>query len=150
MKNLFSKIFNTDNNDEQINEKDITLVCAALLIEIALADKVLEETELETLKDVLIKEFSVSGSDIDEMIASAKDDVADATSLYEFTREINDSFEYENKCKLIESMWRIAYADGNVDKYEEHIIRKVSNLIYVSHSDFINSKLKVDTENENS
>ena len=47
-------------------------------------------------------------------------------------------------------MWRIAYADGNVDKYEEHIIRKVSNLIYVSHSDFINSKLKINTENESS
>ncbi len=149
MKNLFSKIFKA-NNEEEINEKDITLTCAALLIEIALADKVLEKTELETLKNVLINEFSVSESDLEEMITSAKDDVSDATSLYEFTREINDNFEYKNKCNLIDSMWRIAYADGNVDKYEEHIIRKVSNLIYVSHSDFINSKLKVDTENENS
>ena len=150
MKNLFSKIFDSDKNDNEVNEKDITLVCAALLIEIALADKILEETELETLKKVLIKDFSVSESDIDEMITLAKDNVSDATSLYEFTREINDNFEYENKCKLIESMWRIAFADGNVDKYEEHIIRKVSNLVYVSHNDFINSKLKINKENESS
>ena len=150
MKNLFSKIFDSDKNDNEVNEKDITLVCAALLIEIALADKILEETELETLKKVLIRDFSVSESDIDEMITLAKDNVADATSLYEFTREINDNFEYENKCKLIESMWRIAFADGNVDKYEEHIIRKVSNLVYVSHNDFINSKLKINKENESS
>ena len=65
----------------------------------------------------------------------------DSTSLYEFTRDINDNFDAAERVRLIESMWKIAYADGNIDKYEEHIIRKVSNLIYVAHSDFIKAKL---------
>ena len=53
------------------------------------------------------------------------------------------------RIKLIESMWKIAYADGNIDKYEEHIIRKVSNLIYVAHSDFIKAKINAKESNEN-
>ena len=63
--------------------------------------------------------------------------------LYEFTKLINDSYDYEQKVELIENMWRIAFSDKRLDKYEDHLIRKVSELIYVSHSDFIKTKLKV-------
>ena len=75
--------------------------------------------------------------------------VDDSTSLYEFTRDINDNFDSNERIKLIESMWKIAYADGNIDKYEEHIIRKVSSLIYVALSDFIQAILNVKEKNEN-
>jgi uncharacterized tellurite resistance protein B-like protein len=56
---------------------------------------------------------------------------------------INDSYDYEQKIELIENMWRIAFSDKRLDKYEDHLIRKVSELIYVSHSDFIKTKLKI-------
>ena len=68
---------------------------------------------------------------------------------YEFTRVINDDFSFEEKYDLIKSMWEIAFADGNVDKYEEYVIRKVSDLIYISHPDFIESKQKAKREYEN-
>ena len=85
--------------------------------------------------------LKIENDEVDELIAFAKENVKDSTSLYEFTRDINDSFSAEQRIQLIESMWKIAYADGNIDKYEEHIIRKVSNLIYVAHSDFIKAKI---------
>ena len=106
-----------------------------------MADEVLDESELQALKNTLQKDFLIDEDEIDELINLAKENVQDSTSLYEFTRDINDNFDATERVKLIESMWKIAYADGNIDKYEEHIIRKVSNLIYVAHSDFINAKL---------
>ena len=66
-----------------------------------------------------------------------------ATSLYEFTRLINDHYSKEQKLLLIQSMWRVAYADNDLNKYEERLIRQVSDLIHVSHSDFMKMKMKV-------
>ena len=106
-----------------------------------MADEILDDKEIDALKITLIKDFKIENDEVDELIAFSKENVKDSTSLYEFTRDINDSFSAEQRIQLIESMWKIAYADGNIDKYEEHIIRKVSNLIYVAHSDFIKAKI---------
>ncbi len=140
--NFFKKIFKTEESEKPtIDDKTSTKACIALLLETSMADEVLDESELMALKNTLQKDFQINEDEIDELIDLAKENVEDSTSLYEFTRDINDTFDAAERVKLIESMWKIAYADGNIDKYEEHIIRKVSNLIYVAHSDFIKAKL---------
>ena len=140
--NFFKKIFQTEESkDFIIDDKTSTKACVALLLETSMADEILDESELMALKNTLQKDFQINENEIDELINLAKENVEDSTSLYEFTRDINDNFDAAERVKLIESMWKIAYADGNIDKYEEHIIRKVSNLIYVAHSDFIKAKL---------
>ncbi len=140
--NFFKKIFQTEESDDPtIDDKTSTKACVALLLETSMADEILDESELMALKNTLQKDFQINEDEIDELIDLAKENVEDSTSLYEFTRDINDNFDSAERVKLIESMWKIAYADGNIDKYEEHIIRKVSNLIYVAHSDFIKAKL---------
>ena len=140
--NFFKKIFQTDESkDPVVDDKTSTKACIALLLETSMADNILDESELMALKNTLQKDFQINEDEIDELIDLAKENVEDSTSLYEFTRDINDNFDAAERVKLIESMWKIAYADGNIDKYEEHIIRKVSNLIYVAHSDFIKAKL---------
>ena len=140
--NFFKKIFkNEESEDPIIDDKTSTKACVALLLETSMADEILDESELMALKNTLQKDFQINEDEIDELIDLAKENVEDSTSLYEFTRDINDNFDAAERVKLIESMWKIAYADGNIDKYEEHIIRKVSNLIYVAHSDFIKAKL---------
>ena len=140
--NFFKKIFQTENSESPtIDDKTSIKACIALLLETSMADEILDESELMALKNTLLKDFLIDEDEIDELINLVKENVEDSTSLYEFTRDINDNFEAVERVKLIESMWKIAYADGNIDKYEEHIIRKVSNLIYVAHSDFIKAKL---------
>ena len=140
--NFFKKIFNTEESENiEIDDKTAIKACIALLLETSMADEILDDKEIEALKNTLIKDFNIENDEVDELIAFAKVNVEDSTSLYEFTRDINDSFSAEQRIQLIESMWKIAYADGNIDKYEEHIIRKVSNLIYVAHSDFIKAKI---------
>ncbi len=140
--NFFKKIFQTENSESPtIDDKTSIKACIALLLETSMADEILDESELMALKNTLLKDFLIDEDEIDELINLVKENVEDSTSLYEFTRDINDNFDAVERVKLIESMWKIAYADGNIDKYEEHIIRKVSNLIYVAHSDFIKAKL---------
>ena len=140
--NFFKKIFQKDaSEDLEIDEHGSIKACIALLLETSMADDLLDESEIKTLKATLINDFKLEETEIDELIEISKKNVDDSTSLYDFTRDINDNFESKERIKLIESMWKIAYADGNIDKFEEHIIRKVSNLIYVSHSDFIKAKI---------
>ena len=140
--NFFKKIFQKDaSEDLEIDEHGSIKACIALLLETSMADNLLDESEIKTLKATLINDFKLEETEIDELIEISKKNVDDSTSLYDFTRDINDNFEAKERIKLIESMWKIAYADGNIDKFEEHIIRKVSNLIYVSHSDFIKAKI---------
>ena len=148
--NFFKKIFKSEESEKPlIDDKTSIKACIALLLETSMADEVLEESELSALKETLIKDFNISEEEITELIEISKQNVDDSTSLYEFTRDINDNFDSNERIKLIESMWKIAYADGNIDKYEEHIIRKVSSLIYVAHSDFIQAKLHAKEKNEN-
>ncbi|MBT6058442.1 MAG: TerB family tellurite resistance protein [Gammaproteobacteria bacterium] len=121
----------------------VDLTCAALLVEVMNSDHELDEREHQEFMSVLQQSYNIAESDLEELTQLAKDEAFEATSLYEFTKLINDSYDYQQKVELIENMWRIAFSDKRLDKYEDHLIRKVSELIYVSHSDFIKTKLKV-------
>lgn len=123
----------------------IDLACAALLVEVMNSDHELDDREHQEFMAVLQQSYDIEESDLEELTQLAKDEAFEATSLYEFTKLINDNYDYQQKVALIENMWRIAFSDERLDKYEDHLIRKVSELIYVSHSDFIKTKLKVRT-----
>ncbi len=124
-------------------EIEVNNACAALLIETALADKVFNEEEMNSMKQTLKEVYKVDEKDIEELINESEKKVSESTSLYEYTRLINDLCDYQDKLKLISNLWAIAFADKNLDKYEEYLIRKISDLLHVSHSDFIQQKLKV-------
>jgi len=135
------KLFD-DNRDhsEQISEEQLRLSTAALLIEVAVIDNSFDQLELQELSTILNREMDLSTADLEQLIEDAHQESKEATSIYQFTRLVNKHISFEQKFKLLTNMWRIAYADGKVDKYEEYIIRKVSDLIYLSHGDFIRAK----------
>jgi uncharacterized tellurite resistance protein B-like protein len=85
--------------------------------------------------------LALSGEQVDELIRLSRDEVAEATSLYQFTREINTHFNADQKMNLLTAMWRVAFADGYLDKHEESIIRRVADLLHILHSDYIRCKL---------
>lgn len=136
----------TEKNLNQL-DRQLNLACAALMIEVMNSDHQLDDREAAEFLEVLQTSLEVSEDEIDELVELAEKQAKDATSLYEFTRLINDHYDYLQKIDLIENMWRIAFSDETLDKYEDHLIRKVSELIYVSHSDFIKAKLKVRDKN---
>jgi len=97
----------------------------------------------EKLSTVLKSQFQLSESEAKALVTFAETARHDATSLHEFTKEVNESCTQDEKFELIKGMWSVAYADGHLDKYEEHIIRRAADLIHVGHSDFIRAKLAV-------
>ena len=68
--------------------------------------------------------------------------VEESVSFFEFTSLINDSCSRKEKYDLLVILWKVAYADGQLDKYEEYYIRKIKDLLYLSQSDFIKAKLE--------
>ncbi len=117
------------------------LAAAALLIETARADFTEDADEQAALQKLLCSTLELPENDVQELVSQATRQVDQATSLYEFTRVINDYYDREERLQLIEDMWAVAFADGDVDKYEEHLIRQVASLIYVPHEDYIRCKM---------
>ena len=131
--------------DEVANDvRWVERVSALLLVEIARSDASIDAEEIDTIRQALqASSSSMDATEIDEILDSARLDADAAVSLHNQVRQINDGFSREQKLALVEQMWRVAIADGDLDKYEEHTIRKLCGLIYVNHREFIQAKLRV-------
>lgn len=127
-------------NKDGGNEHQQQLAAASLMVEIMVIDRQLESTERNVIQQLLQKQFELNDGEIERLIELAQQEVEEATSLFQFTRLINDHFKAEEKVGLVENLWRVAYADDHLDKHEEAMIRRISQLLYVSHSDFIRAK----------
>ena len=144
IKRIKDLLSNFSNQEEVIEDEKISSLdkaCSALLIEVAYADKVFDESEINSLRESLKETYDIDEEIINELISDAKKTIDESTSLYEYTRVVNDEFDYSDKLELLSRIWKLAFADGNLDKYEDHLIRKISDLIHISHSDFIKIKL---------
>lgn len=140
IKRFFEENLQLTEQTPQQTEKQIELTCIALLIELAKVDQSIDQRELNIIRDVAHKKFDIAIDKIDEIIELAKEESEQSTSLYQFTDLVNTSYSDEMKYQLVLSMWRVAFADGEIDKYEEHLIRKISELIYVPHVKFMEAK----------
>mgnify|MGYP001605466759 FL=1 len=117
------------------------LATAALLVEVMVIDGNLGEQELASIRQTLCDILSLEAQQVDELLRLSREEVAEATSLYQFTREINQHFELDKKMDLMTALWRVAYADGHLDKHEESIIRRIADLLHIRHNEYIRCKL---------
>lgn len=138
LKTLFE---HPERESEDARLHRVRLAAAALLIETARADFTQGADEEAAMAELLSKTLKLPDNEIKELLVDAEDHVDESTSLYEFTRVINDHYCAEEKVELVGAMWEVAYADGDLDKYEEALIRQVAELTYVPHADYIKSKL---------
>ncbi len=137
IKEFFSSEINNPDGDEGHQQ---SLAAASLMVEVMVIDRDTSDKELTKIKEILKSQFELKDHEIQKLLELAKQEVKNATSLYQFTRLINDHFDYQKKKKLIGSLWHVAFADDVLDKHEEAIIRRIADLVYVSHSDFIKTK----------
>lgn len=137
LKQLFTGV----DEDSKDTSMSLELAAAALLIEVSKSDYQQDPAEIEKIRELLVHCFSVSLADIEDFMATAKALNKDSTSLYPFTRYINDNCNNIEKYELIVALWEVAIEDGRIDKYEDHLIRKISDLIYLPHTEFIRAKL---------
>lgn len=135
-----------DETSGQAADHRARVAVAALLIEtVRMDDHILEEERQQVLGSIGGK-FALDDREAAELVSLAEEEVHQATDFFQFTSQINQAFSLEQKVKLIEHMWRVAYADAVLHKYEEHLIRKIADLIYVPHQSFIAAKHRVRKE----
>ncbi|MCB8888166.1 TerB family tellurite resistance protein [Vreelandella malpeensis] len=122
----------------------LELASAALLCEVIRADFEQTDAERRALKQMLMARYSLSEADVTELMALADAEVDQAVDHYQFVSLIKEHYDYARRCELVALMWQLAWADGSIDPLEEHRIRRLADLLHVSHSDFIRAKLEAE------
>lgn len=148
-KQLLQQITSTleaNSDNQSVLQHDIERICAVLLVEIARSDHDVSTVERTAIADALSQTSSLERTELEALVSEAFADADNTLSLHEHVRLINETFKKEDKISLLEHMWRVAFADGNVDGYEEYTIRKLSDLLHMKHRDFMQAKLKVADE----
>ncbi len=142
IKQFFVDNFTELSSGEDTTEQQLRLATAALLIEMMLLDDQALNIEKQTILALLQQQFSLTEDEVRKLYALAEDEMQGATDYFQFTRMIAEQFTQTEKIRLIENLWRVAFVDQCLDKYEESMVRKIADLIYVSHSDFIKAKFR--------
>jgi len=132
-------------NDRQQAQKfdRLQLATCALLLEVAHSDGRYQAIEARLVNDLLTKKFQMSSAEVAELIDHAEHLRANTHDLFQFAREINAHFTREEKLEVMEGIWRVIYADGTLDMYEDALARQLATLLRLDHKDVIDRKLKV-------
>jgi len=123
------------------DQPNLNLACAALLVEVARADYADDPRETEATLAAIRRVLRVPEADIAQLLSEANAEVEEGTSVFPYTSLINEYCSREQKYDILVTMWQVAFADGNLDKYEEHLIRRVAGLIHLDHHEFIQAKI---------
>jgi len=124
------------------DEQKIQIAATTLFIEIAKADSDFSPNEQNKITELLKSFFSLTNEQVEKLISLANEWIKESVSLYEFTDIINKYFTQDDKYELVKNLWKIVYTDNVLDKYEEHLIRIISNNLKLSHRDMIAAKLE--------
>ncbi len=120
---------------------DAKLAVAQLLLEMSRADFSPDAAEIATIRELLGRAYALGADDLEALLKEAGQRVERSVSLHDAVAAINSTLGPEERRNLIAMLWRVAYADGRLDKYEEALLRKLSELLFIPHSEFIREKL---------
>lgn len=141
IKQFFDKHLQADEAGS-ITEHTLQLATAALFAEMMRLGNSSGQAERTAVTAAIRSKFKLSDAEIEELILLAQQEAGQATDYYQFTSLINRDYTPVQKIRIIEHLWEVAFADQVLDKYEEHLVRKIADLLYVSHRDFIAAKLR--------
>ncbi len=122
------------DDDGEARAAALRLSTAVLMIDVARADHVFEQSEFERVLQLVESHFKLDPQDAAELVNLASDKADDLTSAYEFTRELHKHLDDAEKARIVGLLWQVAYADGELDKYEDSLVLKISDLLHVSRA----------------
>jgi uncharacterized tellurite resistance protein B-like protein len=144
VKRFFSKITaETPKPAGHAPEHDARIATCALFLEMAKIDETFTREEMEKILAILKEKYALSSEHADELIAAAEEELEGSIDYWQFARLINENYSTEEKIDIIETLWRIVYVDGKLDKYENHLIHKLANILRLSHEQMIEAKIKI-------
>lgn len=133
----------TDSGADEDPEHRLQVAAAVMLLEMEHADHVHDPTERAEIERQLKAHFQLDDDEVTELLAAAEPEAREAVSLHRFLQVLNDNLSMPEKRRVLEMLWRIAYADDSLDPYEEHLLRHLSELLHMPHSEFVKAKLAV-------
>lgn len=139
---MFKHILEWFKGTEEAPEhsNDTERATAALMVEVALADDSITQEEKDALPEILKNHTGLTTQECVSLLEAAEQEVDHAVSLHQFTSHLNSVLSLEAKLELLTRLWGISLADNHIDKYEEHIIRKIADLLHLRHSEFMQCK----------
>lgn len=123
-------------------ESRARIAAAALLVEVVRDDDRLQAEEREAVLGSVRRKFGLAPAQAEDLLGLAEAEARDAHDYYQFTSRINATFGSDQKLRLIEELWRVAFADDHLHRHEEHLIRRVADLLHVPHRAYIAAKLR--------
>jgi uncharacterized tellurite resistance protein B-like protein len=145
LKDLFGSLLPTPGGmgASGSSEHELQLATAVLLVEVMRADTTLADSERETVIAALQREFTtLTAQEMQQLIALAHERSRNATDFHAFTSALNDHFSEEQKLRVVEAMWQVAYADGHLEAHEQHVLWRVADLLHVPHGAYIAAKMR--------
>ncbi|WP_353536864.1 TerB family tellurite resistance protein [Colwellia sp. KU-HH00111] len=144
---MLNKITTFFNDLLAVNQSDtpctisVEIACAVLLCEVMRADNIFTEQEQEELSAILVKHFTLSSIEVETVLEQAFELSENASDFYQFTSKLNQQLSLDQRIEIVSLLWQVAYADGELANIEEHIIRKIADLLHLRHNEYIATKI---------
>ncbi|HHE55877.1 MAG TPA: TerB family tellurite resistance protein [Caldithrix abyssi] len=143
---FLEKILNEEADRKQVDERDLMVATAGLFLEMVYADFEIHPDEEKQLTDALSNLFDLTQEEINQLLNKAKQNRDQRQDIWQFASLLKDHLERDQRLQILTNLWRIVFADGRVDKYEDALMRKITNLLGLDHSEMIETKLRVKNE----
>ena len=121
-----------DDKPDVNRDEAIRMATAVLMIDVARADHVFDESEFDSVLELVRSHFALPAEQAAELVIAANDKAEDLVSAYDFTKVLHEHLDHGEKARIVGLLWKIAYADGRLDKYEDSLVLKISDLLHVS------------------
>ncbi len=118
----------------------LQVATAALLLEMMRMDSELKDEERQAIASTLQSQFNLGKEQIEALMALAEQEAHEANDYYQFTSLINKHCDHSQKVQIIENLWHVAMIDGHLDAHELHLMRKLADLLYIGHADYVAAK----------
>ena len=144
VKRFFSKTATElPKNADPPTEHDVRIAACARFVEMARIDEKFTEEEMDTILSIVQERYGLSREHADALVAEADKELDKSLDLWQFARLINENYSTDEKIEIIETLWRMVFVDGKMDRYEHYLMNKLKNLLRLSHDQLIAAKLKV-------
>ena len=147
IKRLFDQVrdvLSAETTEEEDRESAIRLATAVLMADVARADDVFDESEFDRVLQLMEAHFHLAPDDAAELVNRATEEAEGLVSLHSFTDVLHQNLSEDEKARIVELLWNVAYADGNLDKYEDSLVLKISDLLHVSRGRVMGLKHEAD------
>ena len=136
-----------NQHEPQADEHALPRAAAVLLLELGAADAGIDDAERRVIEQAVLEHFELEAGEVQALIEEAGRRQDEAHSLHEFTHQLRTGLTPEARGELVEWLWKVSFADGRLDQHEEHLVRRLADLLGVPHREFMRRKHRASTNN---